>query len=59
VFSLKQSTMPTGTLLIPVGLVRTIYIHRMWPYIQWFSCQNTVYTPNIYTPNICMVLANQ
>ena len=41
----------------PVGLARTVYIHRTWPYIWWFPsqkyCKNTVYTPHIY-----MVLAN-
>ena len=23
-----------------IGLARTVYIHRIWPYIWWFPCQN-------------------
>ena len=23
-----------------LGLVRTVHIHRTWPYIRWFPCQN-------------------
>jgi len=32
-----------------VGLARTVYIHRIWPYIWWFSCQNyRIYTVYIW-----------
>ena len=28
-----------------VGLARTVYIHRIWPYFWWFSCQKyRIYT---------------
>jgi hypothetical protein len=40
-----------------VGLARTIYIHRIWPYIWWFPCQNyRMYTVYIWlwpTLHIC------
>ena len=36
---------PYGTCL---GLARTVRIHRIWPYIWWFPCQISVYTPYIY-----------
>jgi len=39
-----------------VGLARTVFVHRIWPYIWWFPCQKyRVYT--VYTCK-CMVLAN-
>ena len=32
-----------------VGLVRTVYIHRIWPYIYWFPCQEyRIYTVYIW-----------
>jgi hypothetical protein len=32
-----------------VGLARTVYMHRIWPYILWFPCQKyRVYTVYIY-----------
>jgi len=30
-----------------VGLARTVYMHRIWPYIWWSPSQNNVYTPFI------------
>ena len=36
-----------------VGSARTVYIHRIWPYIWWFPFQ-THFVYNLY---ICMVLA--
>jgi len=39
-----------------VGLARTVYTHRIWPYVWWFPCQKyCMYT--VYTYK-CMVLAN-
>jgi hypothetical protein len=38
-----------------LGLARTEYIYCIWPYIWWFICQNTVYTPYMYgsgQPNV-------
>ena len=29
-----------------VGLARTVYVHRVWPHIRWFSCQK--YRTHIY-----------
>jgi hypothetical protein len=29
-------------------LARTVYIHRIWPYIWWFPTKNTVFTLYIY-----------
>ena len=47
---------------IYVGLARTVYIHRLWPYIWWFSCQkyriHTVYIWFWPTLHICLVLAH-
>jgi len=52
---------------IYIGLARTVYIHRIWPYIWWFSCPKyrvhtlhmtvylVIFLPKI--PYICMVLA--
>jgi hypothetical protein len=39
-----------------VGLFRTVYIHRIWPYICWFPCQKyCVYTVYIlYWPTLCI-----
>ena len=31
----KNSVVPQ----LRLGIARTVYIHRMWPYIWWFSCQ--------------------
>jgi hypothetical protein len=31
----------------PLGLARTVYIHRIWPYIWLFSCQ-TYHTFTVY-----------
>jgi hypothetical protein len=32
-----------------VGLARTVYIHRIWPYIWWFPCQKyRIYTVYIW-----------
>ena len=39
---------------ICVGLARTVYMHRIWPCIWWFSCQKY----RIHTVYIYMVLAN-
>ena len=34
---------------INLGLARTVYIHRIWPYIWWFSCQKyRIYTVYIW-----------
>ena len=45
-----------GTLCICVGLARTVYLHRIWPYVWWFPCQKyRIYTVHTYK---CMVLAN-
>jgi len=44
--------------LLYIGLARTVYILRIWPYIWWFPCQNTVYTLYIYgsgQPYVCTV----
>jgi len=38
---------------ILVGLARTVYIHRIWPYIWWFFLPKIPYIHHIY-----MVLAN-
>ena len=39
-----------------VGLARTVYTHRIWPYVWWFPRQkNRIYT--VYTYK-CMILAN-
>jgi hypothetical protein len=39
----------TTTRELCLGLARTVYIHRIWPYIWWFPCQKH---------RIYMVLAN-
>ena len=32
-----------------IGLVRTVYIQRIWPYIRWFPCQKyRIYTVYIW-----------
>jgi hypothetical protein len=43
-----------------VGLARTVYIHRIWPYVWWFPCQKyrvyTVYIwfwPTLLSCNAC------
>ena len=39
-----------------LGLARTVYTHRIWPYVWWFPCYKYhMYT--VYTYK-CMVLAN-
>jgi len=40
----------TGCLPVKyVGWARTVYIHRIWPYIWWFFCQNyRIYTVYIW-----------
>jgi len=40
-----------------VGLARTVYIHRIWPYIWWFPCQNyRIYTVYIgFWPTLQMM----
>ena len=40
--------------LLQLGLARTVYIHRIWPYIWWFPCQKY----RIPIHRIYMVLAN-
>ena len=49
-----------------VGLARTVYIHRIWPYIWWFPCQKyrmcTVYIwfwPNLHMRCQCCRFAVQ
>ena len=33
-----------------IGLARTVYIHRLWPYVWWFPCQNyRIYTVYIWS----------
>jgi len=39
--------------VIQVGLARTVFIHRIWPYIWWFPCQTIPCVHRIYR-----VLAN-
>ena len=39
---------------IYLGLARTVYMHRIWPYIWWFPCQKC----RIYTVYIYVVMAN-
>jgi len=35
--------------IVCVGLARTVYIHRIWPYIWWFPCQKyCIYTVYIW-----------
>jgi hypothetical protein len=46
---------PCPTNLRQLGLARTVYTHRIWPYNWWIPCQKNVYAPYIY---IYMVLAN-
>jgi hypothetical protein len=45
---------------ISLGLTRTVYVHRIWPYIWWLPCQKyRIYTVHIWfwpTPIICAVL---
>jgi len=49
----KQSLTEGGRLL---GLTRTVYLHRIWPYVWWFPClKYRMYTVYTY---VCMVLAN-
>jgi len=50
-------------IMIQVGLARTVYIHRIWPYIWWFPCQKyricTVYIwfwPTLFIGCFYMVL---
>jgi hypothetical protein len=31
-----------------LGLARTVYVRRIWPYIWWFPAKNIVCTPYIY-----------
>jgi hypothetical protein len=39
-----------------IGLARTVYTHRIWPYVWWIPCQKyRIYT--VYTYK-CMVLDN-
>ena len=42
-----------------LGLASTVYIHRIWPYIWWFLCQNyRIYTVYIYIwfwPTLCVL----
>ena len=41
---------------VRVGLVRTVYLHRIWPYAWWFSCwKYRMCTEFTYK---CMVMAN-
>jgi len=45
-----------------VGLARTVYMHRIWPYIWWFSCQGyRTYIVYIWlwpTVNMCLLTLN-
>ena len=50
-----------GVVTLFLGLARTVCIHRIWPYIWWFSCQKyriyTVYIwfwPTLLIHNVCM-----
>jgi hypothetical protein len=52
-------------LCIYVGFARTVYMHRIWPYVWWFPAKNTIctlYIPiNVWfwpTLLICIVRAN-
>jgi hypothetical protein len=42
-----------------LGLARTVYMHRIWPYIWWFPCQkHRIYTVYIwFWPTLLMVFA--
>ena len=43
--------------VVCVGLARTVYLHRIWPYVWWFPCYKyRMY--NVYAYN-GMVLANR
>jgi hypothetical protein len=47
-----------GCVMSVVGFARTVYIHRIWPYILWYPCQNyRIYTVYVYI-YIYMVVAN-
>jgi len=49
----SKQIQPEDTLL---GLARTVYGHRIWPYVWWFPCSKyRMYTVYTY---VCMVLAN-
>jgi len=38
-----------GNHQIYVGLARTVYMHRIWPYIWWFPCQkHRIYTVYVW-----------
>jgi hypothetical protein len=57
-FNYPQSVQMLDTYL---GLARAVYIHRIWPYIWWFPCQNyrvyTVYIwfwPTLHVPLILL-----
>jgi len=52
-YDMFRSTVPVCCVYI--GLARTVYTHRIWPYVWWFPCQiYRIYT--VYTYK-CMVLA--
>jgi hypothetical protein len=42
--------------VVCVGLARTVYIHRIWPYIWWFPCQKyRIHTVYIwFWPTLCI-----
>ena len=49
VLARRQVNIQPCTMCTYVGLARTIYIHRIWPYISWFLCQNNlIYTVYIW-----------
>ena len=39
VFWVAEASNLEGLLYLLVGLARTVYVHRIWPYILWFPCQ--------------------
>jgi len=45
------------SIFVCYGLARTVYIHCIWPYVWWNSCNNTCRTA-VDTPCIYLVLAN-